>query len=457
MYKTGNAFHQRNNVELAGSWNGGYYVADDITGVIDGAEVLLWNPREGNVPSIGIAGQAVLYSANGWIFGGPCIDIPLASNRKMRLDALASLVNGDDLPVNLFAALIPRSGNGTVLAFTTNAAVPYHTFDFNGTVRPRTRRDSGAGVSSIASPDPNVILSARGLYTWIFEGTQSRWSQDELMLGPTAQNTGALAGINQVVLGNFFQAGNGVPFNGLIKAFGIRSAPFTQSDVSKLYNRFYSPKGNIWQMGSSLTVGSGSSNQSGWRKPLWTSIIQGGYRAEFVGTLTDPSFTFPHPKYDGSSGISQAAILTYINTVFGPGNPVGTPALVLIQSGIGNMASYNAVSFKTEHLAVLNRILELSPGTKIADANMPPQDPATRPAEAANIPLANAQLVGDIWPTFNAAHPDNPVIQVDMNTAVGGPGFVPANYSDDVHFNNTGYDLAAGSWYSSIQPFLASW
>jgi len=190
----------------------------------------------------------------------------------------------------------------------------------------------------------------------------------------------------------------------------------------------------IMPLGDSITYGLGSTDNSGYRQPLYNNLISNGYLVDFVGGEQTGPITFDN-DHEGHGGWFsfqiEANVLNWLNN-----NPadfvllhIGTNDIV---NGIENPARIEAIlneidNYSTDITVYLARIILAQNGTEGSTYN------------DAVIAMANNRI----------ANGDKIVI-VDQESALN----YATDLSDYLHPNDSGYLKMANTWETALIPEL---
>ncbi len=199
---------------------------------------------------------------------------------------------------------------------------------------------------------------------------------------------------------------------------------------------------HVMPLGDSITYGTGSSYNNGYRVPLWYLLVDAGILiVRFVGSQTSGEHFFPERANEGHPGwrIDQIAndialwLIQY------------RPDILLLHIGTNDIGQ----AYELEDAAVrlgqlIDQINALFPMTTLLVAQIIPR---------ADDPFKNQQTQ-----VYNMALPDLvqeralqglPVQLVDMYDVVS-----IHNLADELHPNDTGYRKMAQVWYNALLPLL---
>ncbi|MHC4265160.1 MAG: SGNH/GDSL hydrolase family protein [Planctomycetota bacterium] len=198
----------------------------------------------------------------------------------------------------------------------------------------------------------------------------------------------------------------------------------------------------IMPLGDSITYGYGYPIKNGYRKPLYLSLVNGGYNIDFVGSLTNGDF--PDPSHEGHSGWHAAQdgttndILDRVHDWL-TSNPAD---IVLLHIGTNDITDAN--QDPNEVSDILDEIDRYSEDITVILAliiNRATYNPETTQY---NNEL-NSMALGRI-----TAGDD--IIIVDMESALN----YPTDMSDNLHPNTAGYAKMADVWYDALKTLLGA-
>ena len=190
----------------------------------------------------------------------------------------------------------------------------------------------------------------------------------------------------------------------------------------------------IMPLGDSITRGSLSSNDNGYRRPLQSRMDGAGITTDFIGSLKTGSMNDnDHEGHSGSflSEIKNYALLS-INA---------QPNVVLLHAGTNDM---------DKNIDVANARYRLSEIIDLVYRNCP--DAVILVAQI--IPCRNANMQARV-DAYNAAIPDvvkkrvdagRKVMAVDMSRLLN----TSTDLADDKHPNDQGYSKIGNAWYEAI-------
>lgn len=440
---------------LAGFWgDGGFWHVDDLS-LSDAARVLVWAPREGSVSwTAPDDTTAPTYDADGW-FGEPAVAFDDASLQRMRADSLAPVIAGNDLPITIVVDCVPTKVSETMITFSTSAASPYCRVHTSASGNPVVTRFDGSTAAATQSL-PSVI-NGRQLLAFSCTGTQAQVFTDKKADTIKSLDSGTLAAITQVILGNFFRTTTGESFDGAIRAVGISSTALSEAQLVELYSHLYHGQKRIWFLGDSITSGIGSTGGGGLRELLSDEIAAQNYNVDLVGSLNTGN-VWSRTRHDGNPGETIAQASAKVTSVIGAGLSVGVADLTLLMIGTNNMGfgvSYDGTTTPAAYADLLDQIQAADPNTQIVVTTIPPINSANFPTPATNQADFNGKLPA-IWDTFDAANPTKTLIRWDADACLGS-SWDSGDFDDDVHPNDTGYDELLNDATDGLLQAIESW
>lgn len=197
----------------------------------------------------------------------------------------------------------------------------------------------------------------------------------------------------------------------------------------------------IMPLGNSITRGYyGSTDDNGYRKPLYLNLTNSGYNIDFVGSQNDGDFEDTnHEGHDGWHAAEEGTDDDIVTNIFNW--LVVNPAdIVLLHIGTNDITE--ADQDISEVNDILDEIDSYSEDTTVILAliiNRVPYSPATTQF---NDDLNDMAL-------YRIANGDD-IIIVDMESALD----YSTDMYDDVHPNDTGYAKMADDWYDALDNLL---
>jgi lysophospholipase L1-like esterase len=195
----------------------------------------------------------------------------------------------------------------------------------------------------------------------------------------------------------------------------------------------------IMPLGDSITSGSGSSDGSGYRGPLWFDLSQGGNAFDFVGAYQSGPGTLPDRDHEGIPYETAQALVSAVPGLMDTYRPdavllmIGTQD---VQNGLFAQPNGGA-TLKSEIGQILDQIAARLPSTTVFLSTLPPLSTAEN-GDA--IPAANDAIRAA---AATAANKGEHVVLVQPNLTI-------SDLIDGVHPNDAGYAKLAGTWYSAI-------
>jgi len=198
----------------------------------------------------------------------------------------------------------------------------------------------------------------------------------------------------------------------------------------------------ILPLGDSITHGFSSTDDAGYRSPLFKLIVAANQNVTFIGSLTNgpttvSGKTFPR-NHEGHDGFT----VTQITGLVPPAKSFSTtPHIVLLHAGTNDM------TMNADPTTVANQLSTLI--TNLVNA-----EPDALIVVAKIVPLGYSNTnytsyIGKI-PGVVQAHSSNHVVMVDMSTLptsdIRGNG--------NVHPTDQGYADMANLWYGAIKSYL---
>ena len=204
----------------------------------------------------------------------------------------------------------------------------------------------------------------------------------------------------------------------------------------------------IMPLGDSITKGyvNGiSDDESGYRGPLWSKLLNGEYHFDFVGsTASGQNYdTLFDSDHDGYNGFATADIndnlLTYLGAV--------DPQIILLHIGTNDIEEGYDVSASTNNVeSILDTISTYNPSIKVILARI-----IDRNSNDTNPPDTNTTAFNDSVVAMANDH----AADIDIVDMEKGAGIDYATDMEDTwHPNDTGYAKMANEWYSALSTVL---
>jgi lysophospholipase L1-like esterase len=190
----------------------------------------------------------------------------------------------------------------------------------------------------------------------------------------------------------------------------------------------------VMPLGDSIT--DGFVVPGGYRIGLWQRFTAGGYKVDFVGSLSNGPASLGDHDHEGHSGwrIDQidANIVNWLRTT--------TPHTVLLHIGTNDILQNDDLPNAPARLSTLiDHITATVPTAEVFVAQLIPLASA---AAEANVQQFNAAIPGIVASKVAAG---KHVHLVDMHSAL-----TAADLADGVHPNAAGYDKMAAVWFSAL-------
>jgi len=190
----------------------------------------------------------------------------------------------------------------------------------------------------------------------------------------------------------------------------------------------------VMPLGDSIT--DGLVVPGGYRIGLWQRFTTGGYKVDFVGSLSNGPASLGDHDHEGHSGwrIDQidANIVGWLNAT--------QPHTVLLHIGTNDIAQNDDLPNAPNRLSTLiDHITATVPTAEVFVAQI---IPLGSPALEANVKTFNAAIPGIVQSKVAAG---KHVHLVDMHSAL-----TTADLADGVHPNAGGYDKMAAVWFNAL-------
>ncbi|MCL4706715.1 Ig-like domain-containing protein [bacterium] len=197
----------------------------------------------------------------------------------------------------------------------------------------------------------------------------------------------------------------------------------------------------IMPLGNSITEGTGSSNNAGFRYYLYNLLSNANVPFDFVGSLQDGT-GFADTDHEGHSGFraEQLDVTTYLNTY--------DPDYVLLEVGTNDISlNETATQVRDDIAAILDAIHAQDPAIKtFLSTVVPRKDSAARQTTTENLNALLATLV-----TAKAAAGQNVVLVDNAGRIMADANWETNLMADNLHPNDAGYELMAVEFYNAIQ------
>lgn len=251
--------------------------------------------------------------------------------------------------------------------------------------------------------------------------------------------------------------------NGYIRRLGVRAVPTTAPDVATVdanmvANDFILPQSNIHVpqaifAGASIANGSSDAiTNMGWRYEFATYVQTNMRSWTTLGTAQGWYALRNTVATGGTDAPTIAASIAAVVT--------SRTRLVVVDLGdeeidLGQTALQVETAITSALTTIRNAVYAVAPTCRIAVNTICPL--SETPNNAVCIAV-NAALPG-IWNASDANYPSAvPLLSWDANTAIGGPGYVQANYNSggNDHPNSTGYRLLGAAMMAVLAPTVNS-
>jgi lysophospholipase L1-like esterase len=203
----------------------------------------------------------------------------------------------------------------------------------------------------------------------------------------------------------------------------------------------------IMPLGDSITKGTGSAYNWGYREPLYVSLINGDYSFDFVGGLTDGSFA--EPNHEGHYGWRADEILNGRISEPAAGKlaswlPVSQPDVILLHIGTNDITQGNQDANEVNSILNVIDAYEVTSGKNIPVvlARIIDRVPNSSLTTAYNNDL-------NTMATRRIANGDNITI-VNMQNALN----YSTDMADSLHPNDNGYIKMANVWYNALTGII---
>ena len=198
----------------------------------------------------------------------------------------------------------------------------------------------------------------------------------------------------------------------------------------------------ILPLGDSITHGFSSTDDAGYRSPLFKLIVAANQNVTFIGSLTNgpttvSGKTFPR-NHEGHDGFT----VTQITGLVPPAKSFSTtPHIVLLHAGTNDMTmNADPTTVANQLSTLITNLVNAAPDALIVVAKIVPLGYSN---------TNYTSYIGKI-PGVVQAHSSNHVVMVDMSTLptsdIRGNG--------NVHPTDQGYADMANLWYGAIKSYL---
>lgn len=188
----------------------------------------------------------------------------------------------------------------------------------------------------------------------------------------------------------------------------------------------------IMPLGASIT--DGFTTPGGYRTGLWRRFVNGGYAADFVGSLSNGPASLGDHDHEGHSGWRMDQIDANVARWLQATNP----HVVLLHVGTNDMTQkYDLANAPARLSGLIDKIQLNAPGVELFVAQIVPSGD---PANEARIRAFNAAIPGIVAGKGPRVH------LVDMHSVVR-----VSDLADGTHPTAAGYDKMAAAWYSALR------
>ncbi len=200
----------------------------------------------------------------------------------------------------------------------------------------------------------------------------------------------------------------------------------------------------IMPLGNSITFGVGSTgNHLSYRKALW-NMLSAKFDVDFVGTLQDGDGTFDE-DHEGHPGWKASEILQHIDTWLSQTHP----DFVLFHIGTNDVSALRPTQDIINDIsATLDKIWNHNAAAHVFLCSLVPRTD--------NLDGATRDLNAAIQTLIDNRKADHAIDFVDQYAAfVAHNGWQNSLMSDEIHPNDTGYQLMAETFFDVVAQFLS--
>ncbi len=213
----------------------------------------------------------------------------------------------------------------------------------------------------------------------------------------------------------------------------------------------------VMPLGDSITRGFGSTNTNGYRGDLLGLLTTEGITIDFVGSLSD-GVGFADTDHEGHGGVTADFILanvgTYLQTEFNNLGPEDT-GIVLLHIGTNDISGGEAPeSIKDDIISIIDAINAFNPNIYIIVSSLVPRNDGDGGVKEGN----NSTLNNLIELQFiNKREQGIKILYAGMHELFKcNPNWATDYLTDDVHPNDTGYNLMAKIWFNRIMNAITN-
>lgn len=200
----------------------------------------------------------------------------------------------------------------------------------------------------------------------------------------------------------------------------------------------------IMPLGNSITQGVGSTNLNGYRKPLW-NLLKTSFSVNFVGTLNNGDGSFDtdhegHPRYR-SDQVRQA---------IGGWLSQASPDMVLFHIGTNDISAGRTINeIITDIEATIDDIWNRKPGTRVFQCAIVPRK------DSQGLNNKTQDLNREIESLVQRKRSQGPITFIDQYRPIANrANWETALMADNLHPNDSGYQIMAEVFYNTLQNFL---
>lgn len=202
----------------------------------------------------------------------------------------------------------------------------------------------------------------------------------------------------------------------------------------------------VMPLGNSITDGAaGSSDDTGYRRSLYLSLIGTGYNVDFVGSQAGGVPTDFDHDHEGHSGEIASWLNPRMNGPTAYWLATYQPEVILYHIGTNNLDSNDIAAYVQDANETIEIVYDYDPNITIILAKIIlTRDDPNRNTRTHNYNLLLESIAQD-WE--NAGYS---IIVVDMESALN----YITDMDDNLHPNDVGYAKMADVWYDALDNFL---